>query len=414
MKALALFAVAAALTGFSAHAEDILIRNATVHTASSRGTLQHADVLIRDGRIAAVGSQLSAKGATVIEARNRPLTPGLFGGLTAIGLTEVPAEAQTNDAFITFGAPTWQQQWRPELDVTLAYNPASTVIPVTRIEGVTWAVLRPYSEAILEGQGAAVTFDGRYEAVLEGSRSLFVNWNVDAGGTGGSRAALYMLFDQAVREVREATQPGQIALLHPAGRESLARFLDGGRAVFRVDRATDIRRVVQFATRNGLKPVILGGAEAWRVAAELTHANVPVILDPLVNLPEDFERIGARLDNAARLRRAGVRIALLSGDIHNARKIRQLAGNAAANGLPWEDALAAITSAPAEIFGLASERGQIAVGQIADLVLWSGDPLEVTSIADRVWIAGRPVKMQSRQTLLRDRYFKGAPTHAHE
>jgi imidazolonepropionase-like amidohydrolase len=132
---------------------------------------------------------------------------------------------------------------------------------------------------------------------------------------------------------------------------------------------------------------------------------VPVVLNSLEDLPEDFDRIGARLDNAALLAKAGVRVAFSIGESHNARKNRQLAGNAVAHGLPWDAGLAGLTSVPAEIFGLV-DRGRIAQNQVADLVLWSGDPLELTSLADQVWIAGKPVEMRSRQTELRDRYFQ--------
>jgi len=156
-----------------------------------------------------------------------------------------------------------------------------------------------------------------------------------------------------------------------------------------------------------MKPVIVGGAEAWVVANDLAKAKVPVVLDPLANLPADFDKIGARLDNAALLNRAGVRIAfMLREDASTrAKRIRQAAGNAAAHGLSRDVALEAITSAPADIFGVTS-RGRIAQGQTADLVLWTGDPLEVSTLATNVWIAGRPMPMTSRQTELRDRYLE--------
>jgi imidazolonepropionase-like amidohydrolase len=174
-----------------------------------------------------------------------------------------------------------------------------------------------------------------------------------------------------------------------------------------VNRAADIRRAVAFARRNGMKPIIAGGAEAWVVADELARDKVPVLLDALVNLPYNFDGIGARLDNATLLNNAGVRIAFTQfNESHNARKIRQLAGNAVAHGLAQDAAIAALTSEPAEIFGLAGGRGRIARGQVADLVLWSGDPLEVTSAADQVWIGGRAVEMRSRQTELRERYLE--------
>src|SRR5690606_12391666 len=183
-------------------------------------------------------------------------------------------------------------------------------------------------------------------------------------------------------------------------------YLAGGRVVFSVDRAADILQVLALAKRHGMRPVIAGGAEAWRVAEALAAAKVPVLLDALDNLPGNFDRLGATLENAARLHAAGVTIAFSQrGDAtHNARKVRQLAGVAVANGLPWDAALAALTRNPAEVFGQA-DRGRIAVGQLADLVLWSGDPLEVTSWAEQVWIAGKPQPMRSRQTELLERYL---------
>lgn len=398
----------------SAVAADLLIRNAEVHTLSAAGKLTSADVLVRNGKIAAVGARLSSpEGATVVEANGKPLTPGLFAGLTAIGIEEVSGEASTVDEYLKLGAPAHQMQWRPEFDVTLAYNPRSVLVPVAQSEGLTWTVLSPGSSeggSLLAGQGAAVALDGRYDAVIDGSRSLFVAIGGDAlVFSGSSRAGQYMLLDQAVREARSTGPLGEHSLLLPTGREVLARYLQGGRFVFDVDRAADIRQVLALSKRYGIKPVIAGGAEAWVVADEIAAANVPVLLDPLTNLPSSFDLIGARFDNAALLSRAGVKVGftqLMSDASHNAAKIRQVAGNAVAHGLPWEIALAGLTAVPAEIFGIASSRGRIAVGQVADLVLWTQDPLEVTSVAQQVWNAGNAASMRSRQTELRDRYLE--------
>jgi hypothetical protein len=399
-------------------AQDVLIRGATVHTVSDRGVLENADVVIRAGRIETVGTGLTAPaGATTVDARGRALTPGLFGGLSAIGIEEVTLEPTTADANLLLNAPPFETEFRPEFDVTTAYNPRSVLVPVAHIEGLTWTVLAPGSMPggnFLAGQGAAVTLDGRYDAVIEASRSLFINLGGDMNLlSSGSRAAQWMLLEQAIREARSRTAIEDKALLHPLGREALAKYLGGGRVIFRVARAADIRRAVAFAKRHGMKPVIAGGEEAWVVAQELADDNVPVLLDALANLPASFDSIGSRLDNAALLHRAGVAIAFTQfGESHNARKIRQLAGNAVAHGLPAEAALAALTVRPAEIFGVGANRGRIARGQIADLVLWSGDPLEVTTIAEQVWINGRAIEMRSRQSELRDRYLRrlrGAP-----
>ncbi len=411
MKTLRIAAVAAAscLMLGTAGAQDVLIKGARVHTVATAGTLENADVLVQDGRIAAVGTGLEAPaGATVIDAKGRELTPGLFGGLTQLGLEELSLEASTVDSELELTAPAWQHNWRPEFDITPAFNPRSALIPVVRVEGVTWAMSTPSrNHSLIAGQGAAFTLDGRFDAALEGSRTLFVNWGSDAiEGSGGSRAAQYMLFDQAIREVREPDTAGEGALLLPEGRAALKTYLAGGRVVFEVERAADIRQVVRYAKRHGMKAVISGGDEAWLVAQELAAADVPVILNPLNNLPNDFDRLGARLDNAKLLNDAGVRIAFDYEESHQAGKNRQLAGVAAAHGLPRDAALAAITAVPAEIFGLGAERGRIEKGKVADLVLWSGDPLEVTTLADQVWIAGTPVAMRSRQTELRDRYLE--------
>ena len=402
----------------AASAQDVLIRNATVHTVTERGTLERADVLMRDGRIAAVGTGLDAGGAAVVEANGRPLTPGLFGGITGLGVVEVSLEQSTVDY-----APPQDDEGhgpsagpRPEFDVTLAFNPQSAVIGVNRADGVTSAMVAPEAQAgaaVVSGQGAVARLDGRADAFSAQSRTLFADLGVGAPSAGVGRAAQFMLLDQAVREAKPTPQmrDADFRLLTPAGREVLARYLNGGRVVFAADRASDIRQVLAFAQRHGARPVILGGAQAWQVAGLVAQANVPVILDPLVNLPGSFDQLGASLENAARLHRAGVRIAFtnFNDGTHNARKVRQAAGVAVANGLPWDAGLAAITANPAEIFGLGGEQGRIAVGQAADLVLWSGDPLEVTSVAEQVWIDGRPQPTRSRQTELRDRYRPRVP-----
>jgi len=413
MKSLCLVALTAGLAAHGAVAQEFIIRGATVHTATAQGTLKNTDVVVRGGMIVAIGADAGAANATIIDAKGKELTPGLFGGLTNIGLEEIAGEAQTVDSTVNFKSPEWDQQWRPELDVTSAYNPRSFVVPITRIEGVTWTVLAPSAEdSIMEGQGSAVVLDGRYDAALTGSRSLFVQMgSAGARMAGGTRAAEYMLLEQAIHEALAVGPVGPGALLHPAGKEALARYLMGGRVVFQVDRAADILSVVKFAERHGMKPVILGGDEAWLVAKDLAKSNVPVILNPLNDLPTDFDRLAATLENAARLQRAGVRIAFSSGDTPQARLVRQLAGNAVAHGLPWESGLAAITSTPADIFGLGATHGRIAVGRSADLVLWNGDPLEVSTLADQVWIAGRPLEMKSRQTELRDRYLEKIKSH---
>lgn len=398
----------------SADAASTLIRNARLHTADTAGTLESASILFSDGVIRAVGRDLVAPAdARIIDAKGAPVTPGLFAGLNQIGLDEVSLEVGTVDSAYVPGisVPSPGVEMRPEFDVTLAFNPDSQLIPVARIEGFTFTLLSPQSQpggTLISGQGAVALLDGQYREVPAASRTLFVAMGGGASAlTGNSRAAQFMLLDQAVREIGPASnlRDGDARLLTANGRDALGGFVRGGRVVFAVDRAVDIRRVLEFARRVGVTPVIEGGAEAWKVVSQLKAADAAVALDPLQNLPGSFDQLGARLDNAARLHAAGVRLIISrSGDgSHNARKSRQAAGNAVAHGLPWDAALAALTSTPAQVFGV-SDRGRLAVGLRADLVIWSGDPLELDSQAEQVFIAGQEYPQRSRQTELRDRY----------
>ena len=395
---------------------DLLIRGAKVHTGTAQGTLENADVLVRNGRISAVGSGLQAAGAQVVEANGQPLTAALFGGITDIGVEEVSGESATSDHALALGDGAKAISVRPEFDVTLAYNPESILLPVARIEGIGFTLVGASATAggsIIGGQGAVVRLDGGPDPT--GPKVLFV----DLGGgrnaalTGGSRAAQWMLLDQLVDELRgriPATSP--IALLTPAGRAALTRYIyGGGRIVVGVHRAADIRQLLRWSQRHGVKVAISGGAEAWKLAPELAAAKVPVFVDPLGNLPADFDQIGASFENAARLRAAGVEVGFTqAGDAsHNARKVRQLAGNAVAHGLPWADGLAGLTTVPARAFGVGDQLGSIAPGMRADLVLWDGDPLDVAALARQVWFDGRAIPMRSRQTELRDRYLRAQP-----
>lgn len=390
-----------------AQAQDLLVRGATVATASARGNVEDADVLVQGGIIRAVGRGLSVPaGVPMVEAKGRTLTPALFGGITEIGIEEVSGESSTVDSALKIG----EQPLRPEFDVTLAYNPASVLIPVARLDGIGFTALGAATGGgFVAGQGGVVRFDGSADPI--GPRALFLRLGAAASElTGQSRAAQWMLLQQMVDEARgQVAADSPHALLTPAGRRTLARYLSGqGRIVVEVDRAADIRQLLRWAAREKVKIAIAGGAEAWQLAPELAAAKVPVFVDALGNLPATFDQIGATLENAARLQRAGVPVAFAQRDdaSHNARKMRQLAGNAVANGLPWADGLAGLTRVPAEVLGVADQIGSIEPGKRADLVLWEGDPLDVAHYAEQVWLGGRAMPMRSRQTELRDRYLQ--------
>jgi hypothetical protein len=278
------------LTSLPLAAAPVLIKNATVHTASNAGVLEHTDVLIADGKIAELGHDLKAPaGAEVIDAEGKPVTPGLFGGFSHLGIEEIGLEPTVDDYSLKLGS------MRPEFDVTPAFNPESAVLGVARVGGITFAVISATAEpggkgapggTIIAGQGSVAQLDG---IIVPKSHALFVDVGGDASAlSGGSRAAEYMLLDQAISEVRspKSLLPNDQRLLTPAGRQTLQGYLDGhGLVVFDADRASDIRQVIALVKREKLHAVIKGGSEAWRVAPELAAAHLPVVLNTLQDLP---------------------------------------------------------------------------------------------------------------------------------
>jgi hypothetical protein len=191
--------------------------------------------------------------------------------------------------------------------------------------------------------------------------------------------------------------------LSASGKEHLKNITKNGVFVFSTNRAADIRKVISFSEQYRLNSVIAGGREAWLLADELAAVDIPVMVNGLDNLPSNFDALGSRLDNAALLHDAGVQVLFTSGETHNARKVRQGAGTAVAHGMPHEAAIEAMTTAPSRVFG--GRARALEVGNGADMVIWSGDPLEVTSYATRVILKGEVTSMETRQSKLLERYL---------
>jgi len=414
-----------------------LIRGAIVHTMGPQGVIQGADVLIAGGKIAGVGQGIiMPPGAQVIEANGRPVTPGLMASFTQLGILEIDLESTTNDTTADATVAT------AAFDVTDALNPNSTLIPITRVAGVTRAVVAPETgSSIFLGQAAVIQLGLDPNMVVRPRVGMFVIFDpfragggydaedYDSGGSqetasgGGllsgpvNRPVLWAHFRETIADAREYLAR-QAAYHAPGGSrdqrttridlDALAPVLRGEEPIVAfVNRASDIRQLLAYTKQQNLKLIIAGGAEAWMVASELAQAQVPVLLDAYTNLPGDFSSLGATLANAARLDKAGVRVAFMppsNEPSHNARRVTQIAGNAVANGMEYEHALAAITSVPAQIWGIADTYGTLEAGKDADVVLWDGDPLEVTSAPTAVFIKGQKIPMESRQTKLRDRY----------
>ena len=384
-------------------AASILITNGTVFTGDDTESNQ-LDILIEDGLIEAVASDLSdARADQIIDAAGRPVTPALFAGITAAGLSEIGMVYEAVDSRLN---ELYTGLMHPEFDVRKAYNPLSSVVPVTRIEGYGYSLLMAASgDRTISGQGSLVRFDGGFDS-FEGKTTVYINVDGYSGNKiGGSRAAHWMLLESTFDEL--SVDDEDLTLISPAGKAALKTLRRDGLFVFHANRASDILQVLAFSRKHKLSAVISGGQEAWIVREALAASGTTVVINALDNLPGSFDGLGARLDNAALLHEAGITLLFTSGETHNARKLRQVAGNAVTNGLPYEVAMAAMTSLPAEIFG--GRPRMIAPGLRADVVIWSGDPLEVTSAADQVIINGKLDPMTSRQTQLLERYLPTDP-----
>ena len=392
--ALALF-----LQCVSVSADSLRINNATIMTMGSMGTLREADVFIENGEITAIGADLPGAADQVIDADGAIITPAMFAGATTTGLVEVSAVSESVDSSVS---ETPLGKLHVEFDVGRAYSPHSSLLGITRSEGFGYSLLAATGgQFSIAGVGSLVDFDGGFDS-FSGSDTVFIDVDgYSSRKVGGSRAAHWMLLEGAMADLQRRASEQEY--LTQAGRNVLKRLKADGIFVFSANRAADIKQVLKFVGDHNIKVVIVGAREAWMLAEELADSDIPVMVNGLDNLPADFDSLGARLDNAALLSEAGVTVMFTSDETHNARKIRQGAGTAVAYGMDYDLALQAMTTTAAEVFEGRSR--VLAEGNSADLVVWSGDPLEVTSYAIQVIIEGEPISMVSRQTKLLERYL---------
>ena len=424
MKLAACIATALLVFSAAAQAQTTAIVGARVHTVGPAGTIDDATIVIENGTVRAVGSNVSAPaGARVVEANGHVVTPGLFTPFGQLGLVEVGFSAGPLDGMQR------GEQFTAAFDVADAFNRRSTLIAINRTEGVTRALVAPFGTGpdevgnashVISGLAAVVHLGDAGDSVVRRGAAVVVNLGEGGSGlAGGSRASAFLALENALdealdyRDNKAAFELGQRrGYVHSVNDlEALQRVLSGDVPLLaNVHRASDIEALLRLAERRSLRVIVNGGTEAWMVASELAAANVPVIMGPTANLPGNFDRLNARRDAATVLVAAGVKVAFAGpqSQTHNARNITQAAGNAVSEGLAWDAALEAITLAPAEIFGVDDSVGSIEVGKSADLVLWAEDPLELTSYPQRVFIEGVEISMETRQTLLRDRYLNPA------
>ena len=375
--------------------------------------LEEATIVIRGGRIVSVTPGRAAPaGARVVDCAGATITPGFIATETSLGLVEIDLETSANDQALEGDDA---DPIRASFSAVDGYNPGSALIPVARMGGVTSVVSTPVGGLV---SGTSALFDLRgatpAEALVDETAALRVSLSDQAiHAAGGARSSAIARLREVLEDARlyrtrraayERRQVRELAL-STLDLERLSSALAGELpVVVHVSRASDILRVLELGRTYGLRLVLAGAEEGWRVAARIAAADVPVIVQPLTNLPTSLSTLHSRYDNAALLHRAGVRVVLATGAPHDVRTLRQEAGNAVRAGLPADVALRALTVEPARVFGVDDRYGTIAPGRVANLVVWTGDPFEVTTWARQLFIRGHEVPMRSRQSLLFERY----------
>jgi imidazolonepropionase-like amidohydrolase len=374
-------------------------------------------VVITDGKITAVGANVAVPpAATRIDASGKWVTPGLISAASRLGLVEVGQAQDTNDA-----TARGQDAVAAAFRAWEGLNTTTVLWAAARNEGVTSVVALP-SGGLLSGQAALVDLaDGPLSRLLRKAPAAMVGQVVSTRAANASaRGELFLRLRELLDDARAyaarreafergATRGFGTGRLHL---EALGPVVGGALPlVLAVDRASDIEAAIDLAAEHGVHLIVLGGAEAWMVADRLAAAKVPVITVALDNIPR-FGSLGSRQENAALLQKAGVKVAIVSGagESFNVRNIRQHAGNAVAYGLPWDEALRAVTLSPAEIFDVQAAVGSIQDGRDANIVVWSGDPFEFATEAEHVFVQGRDVRAASRQDELTARYKAGRLT----
>ena len=407
-----------ALVAFSGtlSAQTVAITGGRVHTAAG-APMDNATVLIRDGRIAQVGTSVAIpEGARRIDAAGKWVTPGLINAATQLGLVEVAAEQTTRDANargrdgIAAAFTPWE-----------GLNTASVLFAPARDEGVTTVVIAP-AGGLVAGQAAVIDLvQGSMTDMLVRAPAAMISQVGSPGSAGGlgARGELAvrlreLLDDTRAYSRRRADYERAATRDFSASRldlEAMIPVVEGRLPLIVVaDRASDIETALRIAAEYNLRIAIGSGSEAWMVAPKLAAARVPVFTGAMNNIPGGFSSLGSYQENAGLLRRAGVDVGIIGdagisdGQGFNVRNIKQEAGNAIAYGMSWDDALRAVTIVPARFLGIADRYGTIEAGKVANVVVWSGDPFEFGTRAEHVFVRGSEISAPNRQKMLEQRY----------
>lgn len=397
-------------------AQTVAITGGKVIIGDGRAPIEGGTVVMRDGVIVAAGQNITVPAdAAVIDASGKWVTPGIFAGFSRIGLVEISAVQQTNDSSAN------RSMFSAGLDVATSIDPFRSPIAVNRASGVTRAVVAPSSGgSLFAGQGAIADLGDDINPVTKAQAFQFAEMGERGSAiAGGSRSAAHILFKASLQEAQRYAVGNDTFddnLLTIQDAKALLPVINGTtRLLVHVEGANDILRVLDLKREfPKLQLVLVGASEGWRVADKIAAANVPVIASAVNDLPSGFETLAATQSNYGRMKRAGVELAIGMIDDRDAHQLRytpQYAGNLVslnkvprATGISWDEAFAAISYMPAKIMGMDATLGSLQSGRNADVVIWDGDPLELSTGVEAVYIDGKKQSLSNRQERLRERY----------
>ncbi|WP_414734310.1 amidohydrolase family protein [Cecembia rubra] len=392
-----------------------LLQNATVVTVT-KGNIENGSVLIENGKILAVGKNIQANDAEVIDCSGQFIYPGMMDAGSRLGLVEVNSLPETQD-YAEIGQVT------PNMQALVAVNPNSVAIPVTRVSGVTTTLAVP-SGGLFPGTAALINLNGYTpDQMYAGFKGVVLNFPSSARRSTWDRRS-----DEDIKKEAEAAQKtlneiwGRAETYHQLQKakaelqyypemEQLSKVVAGELPLLvEVNAATDILSAIEWIQSKNAKAILMGVAEGWRVADKIAAAGLPVIVGPMLSIPtRQSDRYDAAYTNPGKMAKAGVKVVIRSNDAENTRNLPFNAGFAAAYGMGKEEALKAITINAAEVFGVADKMGSIEVGKDATLFVSTGDPFETKSQILHVFIDGYRVPMSSRHIKLYQEFLERSP-----
>lgn len=392
-------------------AESTLIKNVTIYDGVKNEPFV-GNVLIDGDKIKRVSSS-NLQGDFVIDATGKILTPGMIATDTEIGIVEIGALSVTRDDS--------SKMYKIGFSIYDAFNPNSTLIPWNRSNGITSTLTLPQNTSSpIGGLGSYFVLDSKLQ--ISGTKDMVMIGRV-GGSSSRSRAEHFAQIEDLLILAKSLTKndmDSDLELsdliddwsvsdamnLHPRDLRALYNLVNNDLPlIMKSHRASDLLKLIELKDKYNLNIIIMGAQEAGLIAEEIAASKIPLIINPINNIPGSFDELASNINMAKRLEDAGVELMFNAPRDHNYHLIRQGAGVAVANGMSYAGALKALTSTPANVFGI-NGRGVIEAGKVADLIIWDADPLEPSSMPDYVFINGKNIDLTTRSSRLRDRYTK--------